>query len=67
MFGNKKEINDLILKTSTLEGQISILKQEFEMIKTGYNSLRGLVNRKLSGSKVEEEEETKDIKGTKYY
>jgi hypothetical protein len=70
LFGNsKKEIEDLQKKVNQAISDICQIQQQQELLKTNQNSLRGLVNKKLSGEKVEsqEAEESKDIKGMHFY
>lgn len=38
-----------------IEGELTLLRGEFEILKTNMANLRGMVNRKLSGNKAEEE------------
>jgi hypothetical protein len=70
LFGNsKKEIEELQKKVNQAISDICQIQQQQEFLKTNQNSLRGLVNKKLSGEKVEsqEVEESKDIKGMHFY
>lgn len=66
---NSQEYEKLFKKIIELENKVISFNVEVETLKTNVNSLRGLVNRKLNPQKDEEEqqEETQDIKSTKYY
>jgi len=57
IFGNnKKEIEDLQKKVDRAITDICQLQHDQELLKTNQSSLRGLVNRKLGGSKEESED-----------
>lgn len=55
---NKREIEDLQKKVDKAITDICTLQHDFELLKTNQNSLRGLINRKISGVR---EEENKDL------
>jgi predicted RNase H-like nuclease (RuvC/YqgF family) len=66
MFWHKKnltseEYEKLSKQITDLSQQIQQLKSTTDFLETNLRSLRGLVNRKLSGDKDMEETETKDI------
>lgn len=56
---NSDEFEQLSKKITALVGDVEELKKKFEILTTNYNSLRGLVNRKIGG--VEETTQSKDI------
>lgn len=74
MWGNKKinseEFEIISKKITIINGAVESLQLLFEQLKTNQNSLRGLINRKMSGEKDEREEEAenepKHIKTTYY-
>jgi len=64
MFGKKKVVVEIDLTRITkLEQDLGILQLDVERLKTHLNSLRGLVNKKLSHGGLEEDEQ---IESSKY-
>lgn len=71
MFGSKKinsEEYEKLSKTQTeIINSLNSVIAKMAIIETNTNSLRGLINRKLSGSKTEESDESQSINSMKYY
>ena len=57
---NSDEYETLTKKIITLTGEVEALIKKFEVLTTNYNSLRGLINRKI-GLKDLDQEQPQDI------
>ena len=55
------EYADALNKITKLNSDVALLKADVDAIKTGYNSVRGLINRKL-GKYEEDEDEGEEKK-----
>jgi hypothetical protein len=53
---NSDEYEKLTKKIIDLNATVEEIKKKFEVLTTNYNSLRGLINRKLTGKDLEEDQ-----------
>lgn len=63
LFGRTKQIvsdeyADALNKITKLNSDLALMREEVERLKTGYNSVRGLINRKLGKYEEEGEDES---------